>query len=150
MVEAAFALPVLFSFVMALIDFGYLEMRTSQLSSAARDGARTGIVHYANADQGGTYSPGGGCSGGPSDFAIVCNAAVARMTGSKFNTNGVTVVCKEGLSATDKVGGCAAAVTGIDSIKVTVTQTYNPLTIVGQTFLGTARNYSFTAQMVVQ
>lgn len=44
LVEAAFAMPFLLLVVLGMFDFGILEFQRSQATSAARDGARTGVV----------------------------------------------------------------------------------------------------------
>ena len=49
-VEAAFAIPILFTFTFGLLDLGMWAYNANQASNAARDGARTGILSYQLAD----------------------------------------------------------------------------------------------------
>lgn len=49
-VEAAFALPILLTFIFALVDLGMWTLNANQATNAARDGARAGIVGHIGAD----------------------------------------------------------------------------------------------------
>ena len=53
-VEAAFVIPLIFLFALGLVDVGLWVFQTGQASSAARDGARVGILNFTGADSGGT------------------------------------------------------------------------------------------------
>ncbi|MCU1448137.1 MAG: hypothetical protein JWP02_307, partial [Acidimicrobiales bacterium] len=72
-VEAAFVLPLLFFLVLTMVDLGMWGFQTSQATSAARDGARVGIINYVTAKG---PSPGG------TDYTAIANAAKARLGGS--------------------------------------------------------------------
>ncbi|MBI2705980.1 MAG: pilus assembly protein [Actinobacteria bacterium] len=143
-VEAAFAMPLVLSLVMALIDFGFVELKTSQLSSAARDGARKGIVtSYTTAA--GSVSGGAACPSTSSDFASICTAARSRLAGTSLDS--ITVQCRQGISTTPMA--CGSAVRGVDSIYVSVSLTHSPLTIIGRTFIGNTKTYFSSAQMML-
>src|SRR5436305_1032881 len=78
-VEAAFVVPLLFLFILGVLDIGMWEFQNSQASSAARDGARVGILKYLNAD-----------TSGQANNTTVVNAVKARLGG---RTPTVTVTC---------------------------------------------------------
>jgi len=120
-----------------------VQLKISQLTSAARDGARKGIISYGTAA--GSITGGSPCPSTPADFATVCTAARSRFAGTPVET--VRVECRSGTSTT--VIACSGAVRGLDSISVTVTLTHRPVTPVGQLFLGVSRTYSSSAQMML-
>lgn len=49
-VEAAFALPILLTFIFGLVDLGMWTLNVNQATNAARDGARAGILGHVGAD----------------------------------------------------------------------------------------------------
>lgn len=49
-VEAAFALPILLTFVFGLVDLGMWTLNANQATNAARDGARAAILDFETAD----------------------------------------------------------------------------------------------------
>lgn len=49
-VEAAFALPILFLFIFGLVDLGMWTFNSNQASNAARDGARVALLAHEFAD----------------------------------------------------------------------------------------------------
>jgi Flp pilus assembly protein TadG len=152
--EAALVLPVLLFLVMALFDLSLVELKSSQLASAARDGARAGSVDYLNADTA-TYS-GGSCAAAPAapaSFAKICAAVTGRLAGSTVNN--IAVRCYDGLgdTATDQ-RQCSAAnyeAGGGDpmTMVVTVTTTYRSVTYAGQLFFGPAKTLTASARMVI-
>ncbi len=96
-VEAAFALPILFMFIMALVDLGLWTYNSNQATNAAKDGARAGIISYTTADQ----------AAGPDRAAIVA-AIEAHVPGRRLAPGDLTVSCvrSDGVAVS---GGCAAA-----------------------------------------
>jgi Flp pilus assembly protein TadG len=124
-VEAAFVIPLLFVFVLGMMDIGLWEFQTSQASGAARDGARAGILSYKTAS-GTTAAPGG------ADFTIVNNAIKGRLGNQNYSA---TVTC---VGPTDETAiSCATAQPDSARIKVVVTwsrSSTSPLSsVIGQT-----------------
>jgi Flp pilus assembly protein TadG len=146
LVETALVAPFLFLLLMGLFDFGLFSLRQSQLSSAARDGARAGIITWDGAD-GGTYA-GGACPSSPPSFASICTSALKRLAGS--TATGVTVTCYDGTTTTVKACASGVIVEGIDTMKVAVSYRFLSMTPVGQTFLPTNKTYNSSATMVIQ
>jgi Flp pilus assembly protein TadG len=154
LIEAALVVPVVLFLLMGLFDFSLVELKTSQLASAARDGARAGSVDYVNADTG-TYA-GGSCPTAPAvpaSFAKVCTAVTARLAGATVNS--ITVRCFAGLgdTATDR-RDCSVAnyeAGGGDpmTMVVTVTASYRSITSAGQLLFGPAKALTASARMVV-
>lgn len=116
LVEFAFVLPVMVAFLMGLITYGLIEAGDNTGSSAAREGARVGIIRYENAHLPGT----------PANDEIV--AAVDRHMGNGFVTDpDVAVRCvrpaADGtISPIDPGGSCApdVVVRGRDLLEVSV------------------------------
>ncbi|MGZ4681772.1 MAG: TadE/TadG family type IV pilus assembly protein [Acidimicrobiales bacterium] len=146
LVEAAFVLPVMLFLAMAVLEFGYLQLRQSQLSSASRDGARTGIITWVDADKG-SYS-GGTCPSSPTAFTGICTSVLKRLTGAPVS--GITVACYDGSTTTVKACRDGTVVEGIDTMGVTVTYGYKPVTFVGQLFLDSNKAYTSSTRMVIQ
>lgn len=151
-VETALVLPMLFTLVMALFEFGFMELKSSQLTNAARDGARVAIIKYNKASQG-SYS-GGACpaigTGSPAasaNFNAICTAVTQRLAGTRVNS--ITVQCFSGTSSTTKTCSTSAISPGVDTISVTVSLTHMPLTYIGKTFIGTSKAYSSTSRMLI-
>jgi hypothetical protein len=138
--------PMVLIALMALFDFALVELRQSQLTSAARDGARTGIIQWQDADLG-TYT-GGSCPATPVSFGAICSSVLQRLAGATANS--VAVQCY--VKSTSTVEACASGgvVEGLDTLQVTVNYSYTPSTIVGQTFIGTSHSFTATARMVIQ
>jgi Flp pilus assembly protein TadG len=127
LVEAAFALPIFLVLIFGMIEFGYSEFLDSQSSSAARDGARVGILT-------------------PDDEPAIEAAVRARLVG--LDPDDITVTCLEGFSDSPRVViDCADAEANTDRIEVQVTTSRSPLTPVGLLF-GT-RELEATARMVI-
>ncbi|HEV3353136.1 MAG TPA: TadE/TadG family type IV pilus assembly protein [Acidimicrobiales bacterium] len=138
-VEAAFVLPLLFLFALALVDIGLWEFQNSQASNAARDGARVGILRYKTA-AGSTAAPGG------ADFQAINNAVKARLANQSYT---VTVNCVSPTSEATIPGNCSSASIGFDSsatdrIKVRVTWSRAAMSPVGKLF-GVTQSVTGTA-----
>jgi Flp pilus assembly protein TadG len=146
LIEVALVLPLVLTLLMVVLDFGLLELKQSQLTSAARDGARAGIISWQDANAG-TYS-GGACPSTPTSFAGICTAARKRLAGSTATS--LTVRCYKGTTTTEVACSSSVASPGQDTMLVTMTYTYSPFSAVGQTFLGTTKSFTSTARMVIQ
>ena len=116
-VEAAFVVPLLFLFILAVLDIGMWEYQNSQASSAARDGARVGILYYLNAD-----------TSGQTNNTKVADAVKARLGG---RTPTVTVTCMGPSTTTTKACDSNINVDS-DRIKVDVTWSRPPLSFVSK------------------
>lgn len=145
-VETAIVFPFLFLLVMGLLEFSLFELRQSQLSSAARDGARAGIITWFAADTG-VYT-GGTCPSTPTSFANICDSVVKRLAGSKAAS--IRVACYVGTSATVESCADGTVTEGLDTMRVTVTYTYKPVSFVGQAALDPNKIYNYSARMVIQ
>jgi Flp pilus assembly protein TadG len=123
-IEAAIVLPLLFTLIFGMTDVGMLVFNNTQVTGAARDGARQAILHYSQADggSGGTYfSPP--CSSLTSDQTVVCNAIEKHLVTTNFQ---FSVQC---LAQASSIGGtapnppeesCANASPDQDLIRVSV------------------------------
>lgn len=116
-VEAAFVVPLLFLFLLGVMDIGLWEYQNSQASSGARDGARVGILYYASAD-----------TTGQANNTKIVNAVKARI-GGRIPT--VTVTCMGPTTTTAKPCDSTINVDS-DRIKVDVTWTRPPLSFVSK------------------
>src|SRR5581483_9309673 len=115
--EAALVLPVFLTAVLGLVDIGYAVFQTSQATSAARDGARAGILAFTSADVAGS-----------TDNAKIQSQVRERLPGQ--NVESITVTCLSGHTGTTTIS-CASATPDTDRIRVVVTWTYRPLTPAG-------------------
>ncbi len=111
-VEAAFALPILFMFIFGLIDLGMWTLNANQATNAARDGARLAILDFSGAD----------VSGSAKHDAIVA-AVQSRLEDEKVEN--VTVRCRKPAGTTVT---CASAAVDIDSVQVDVDWSWNLIT----------------------
>lgn len=137
-VEAAFVLPIIFLFIFALIDIGLWVFETSQASSAARDGARAGIV-----------LPLAGTSDQSANEALIRTAVQARLTDNRI-TNPASDITVECLSSSGSTTiSCSSVTEGSSRLKVTVQWKRSFLTFVGGIFGGPDRTIKGTATMVV-
>ncbi len=114
LVEAALVVPLLFLFVLALLDLGLWVFASTQAAAAARDGARTAILHYKAADVPGTR-----------DRATV-EAAVTRQIDVSAPTVAVNCLRQDGSRV-----ACAQAVPVEDRIEVSVSWERGSLALVG-------------------
>ena len=115
LVEAAIVLPVLMLFILGLIDLAMWDFQRSQASSAARDGARAGIVAVTNAD---CAQP---CVGALAvNHNTISDAIAAKLGGKTFT---FTVKCMSASSTLPKT--CAATPATVDRDRVEVHVTWN-------------------------
>jgi hypothetical protein len=133
-VEAAFVMPILLALVLGLMDFSLWEFQESQASSAARDGARAGVVLSLDAaDQASTKQ-------------AITDAVRGKIPDpDKLQGFTVQVWCAGGTPGTD-FSGCSPAEPGQTRLVVEASWTYEPVSFVGDTF-GTP-TVSSTAEMV--
>ena len=135
-VEAAFVIPIFFLLAFGLIDMGLWGLQRGQASSAARDGARAGIVLKL-----------AGTSGSPTSNAnktAIENAVAGRL--DRDTIESVVINCEDGLTGATKT--CSSVVNGRDRIKVVVTWQRPFLTFVG-TIFGNSSTVTGTSTMVI-
>jgi Flp pilus assembly protein TadG len=113
--EAAFAIPIFLTMLLGFIDLGLGVFQTAQATSAAADGARTGIVNQTNAD----------VVGSPARLAIEASVR-ARLVGQTVDA--ITVEC---VDETAVVVTCQNADPETDRLKVTVKWRFRPISLVG-------------------
>jgi Flp pilus assembly protein TadG len=131
-VEAAFVIPIIFLFALGLIDVGAWVFETGQASSAARDGARVGILRYGSGESG-------------PDHDRIVTAVGARLPGQSGITVSVSCQLPDGAAV---AGGCVNATEGRDRIRVDVAWDRAALTPVSGVF-GTTQKVKATASMVI-
>ena len=137
-VEAAFVIPLLFLFIFALIDIGLWVFETSQASSAARDGARAGIVLKLA----GTTS----ASGVAANETAIRDAVKARLSEDRITSdNQIDITC---LSTTNVTIDCDDVIDGTSRLRVEVEWDRSFLTFVGGVF-GGKQTITGKATMVV-
>lgn len=107
-VEAAFVLPLLFTFVFGLIDLGMWTFNSNQATNAARDGARVGILSYEDAD----------------DHAAIVAAVQAHLPEGTLDASDVTITC---LRPDGSALSCSSAEQG-DEIRVEVEWSWDLVT----------------------
>ncbi|MCD9623534.1 TadE/TadG family type IV pilus assembly protein [Rhabdothermincola salaria] len=113
-VEAALVLPLLLALLLGFVEFSLVEFQQGQASSAARDGARVGILGYREAD----------IVGSADNDAIVA-AVNARLAGQ--DNVSVDVRC---LTTAGAAAACSTVpITG--SIEVAVSWPHTDLTFFG-------------------
>lgn len=112
-VEAAFALPILFMFVMALADLGMWTFNSNQATNAARDGARTAIIDHRDADD-----------PTKATYQAVVARIEERLAGRSLSVQNVDIDC---VSAGVEIG-CAGAHPGRDQIRVKVDWSWDLVT----------------------
>jgi Flp pilus assembly protein TadG len=135
LVESAFALPILFMFIIALLDFGMWALNANQAANAARDGARAGVFAYARADS----------LSGPDRDTVVA-AVRSRLPEGTADDAEIFISC---VDAEGLVHPCATARVDTDRIRVEVSWTwpmFSPLA--GSLGSGDGRT-SGTASMVL-
>jgi Flp pilus assembly protein TadG len=111
LIEAAVVLPLLMLFVLGMVDVGLWVFQATQASSAARDGARAGIVRYQLADVPTS-----------ADAGAIRSAVERRIGAQPFGAPiAVQVRCVPAGESTSLAGGCSAAsVVNRDRVEVTV------------------------------
>lgn len=116
--EFAIVAPIVLLLMFALADFSLIELGDSVGSNAAREGARTGIIDFANAqnpaDAGGNY-------------AKIAAAVNARLVGLVKGTPTVTVRClkSDGVTA---LADCAQSTVTIGSSLIQVSVSWAHVT----------------------
>lgn len=113
-VEAAFVIPLFMFLILGMIDLGFGAFQSSQATSAARDGARYGILHKL--DEAGVEAE--------------VRARLIKVAGLATD-----VECLDGLSGTTVIP-CAQAARGEDRIRVAVEWPYDAPTPLGEAFGG--------------
>lgn len=118
-VEASFALPILFLFIFGLIDMGLWTLNSNQAANAARDGARAGVLSYEQADQAGS-----------ADRAAIVAAIQQHLPGQDLDDSAIAIEC---VQAGGTVTPCAVAVPDVDRIRVAVQWEWKLLTPIAGT-----------------
>lgn len=111
-VEAAFALPILLTFIFGLIDIGMWTFNANQATNAARDGARLGIIDFEDAD----------------DESSDMHEAIVAAVGSRLEEAKVESVDVSCVSDTGATKPCSSATVDVDSIKVEVEWAWDLIT----------------------
>lgn len=119
-VEAAFALPILLTFVFGLVDLGMWTLNANQATNAARDGARAAVIDFRDADD----------DGSAHNQAV--NEAVEKHLAGQ-DVEAVDVTCVD--AAGTELASCDVAVVDQDSVRVDVRWSWRLLTPVA-TILG--------------
>ncbi|WP_436794007.1 TadE family protein [Actinospongicola halichondriae] len=115
-VEAAFALPILFMFMMAIIDLGMWTLNDNQATNAARDGARTGVIDYLYADVPGS-----------ADHDAIVEKIESHLPSRQIRLQDIDVRCVDP-SGTELPGKCVSARVDVDRIEVAVDWTWSLIT----------------------
>jgi hypothetical protein len=143
--------------VLGGLDFCYIDLQYGAAASAARDGARVGILHHAVATVGAQTT----CTPATPDplFTDICHAVAQRLAGTAKVTS-VQVICYAGVGPTAPLptgvtdpstqATCTSSQIQPDAstLAVVVNWTTKPLTFVGATTVG-SRNTTATARMVI-
>lgn len=136
LVEAALVLPLVILFMLGAVDLGMWVFQTTQAGSAARSGARVGILHYRLADQTGS-----------TDEASIRNA-VARDAATDAVVS-VVIRCVGPGSTTVLPGGCSSAsVVSPDRIMIKVSWDRPSLTFLTMPF-GATQTVNASAVMAI-
>src|SRR4051794_113478 len=114
MVEFAMVVPLFFSLLFVLADFSMAELGNAAGANAVREGARVGIINFANADQ--TSS---------SNYLAIKSAVNSKLVGLVKSNPTVTVACMKSDGVTTLTHGCDPTYVSIgsDLLKVQVTWT---------------------------
>jgi Flp pilus assembly protein TadG len=137
-VEAAFVIPVIFLFAFGLIDMGLWTLQKGQASSAARDGARAGIVLQLKG------AGGVGNSTSNANLTKITAAVSSKLAGQTVNS--VDVTCISG--TTGDPMPCTDVTNGRDKLRVAVQWNRPFLTFVGTVF-GNGSSITGTSTMVI-
>lgn len=134
--ETAFILPILILVMLGGVDLGMWVFQSTQAASAARSGARVGILRFRQADQ--WYS---------ADEAAIFRA-IARDAGTADFTTEIR--CVGPGDTTPLPGGCqSASVVGPDRILVKVSWERPAVTPMTVLLFGANQKVSGTAVMVI-
>lgn len=135
MVETALVVPLVLLFLMAAVDLAMWVFQTTQAASAARTGARVGILRYREADMNAS-----------ADETAIVKAVVRDAGTSKLS---VEIRCVGPGNTTVLPGGCqTASVVSPDRIMVKVSWSRPSLTFVTRVF-GATQQVSGSAVMVI-
>lgn len=134
-VEAAFVIPILFTFILTMVDLGDWAYQAGQAAAAARDGARVGIIHYQDADSSASNVSNG-------DLFLINKAITRRLAGQTYSlvspsAHPNTATCVQPTTTTELTNGCHPALPGCDRIMVKVQWQRSPWSPIGKLF-GTA------------
>ena len=136
LVEAALVLPLVILFMLGAVDLGMWVFQTTQAGSAARSGARVGILNYRLADQTGS-----------TDEARI-RTAVARDAATDAAVS-VVIRCVGPGSTAVLTGGCqSASVVSPDRIMVNVSWSRPSLTFLTLPF-GATQTVNASAVMAI-
>lgn len=103
-VEAAFALPIMLTFIFGLVDLGMWTLNANQATNAARDGARLAILDFATADDQTSAM-----------HADIVDAVQSRLESEKVEAVSVSCIDDGGAPIS-----CSTAEVDIDSVRVEV------------------------------
>lgn len=112
-VEAAFVLPILLTFIFGLIDLGMWTLNANQATNAARDGARAAIIDFRDADDEDS-----------AHHAAIVKAVESRLPGQEAEFVDVTCLGPSGMA----LASCEVADVTRDSIRVDVRWNWNLIT----------------------
>lgn len=136
LVETALVLPLLILMLLAGVDLGMWVFQTTQAASAARSGARVGILRFRFADQ------------WRSEDQRAIHQAIARDAGRYDFT--AEIRCVGPGDTTPLLGGCqSASVVGPDRILVKVTWERPAVTPLTVALFGASQKVSGTSVMVI-
>lgn len=124
-VEAAFAMPILFLFIAGLVDIGMWVFNGNQAANAARDGARQGILDFEQADVVGS-----------ADYDAIIDVMEAHLPGHTFTSSDVTIEC---IDPDGNPVSCAVAQLDVDRIRVTTRWHWDLVTPIARAFMGSSR-----------
>lgn len=135
LVEAALVLPLLLFLFLGFFDFTWAELKESDATNAARDGARVGILGGATSTTGAQSD----CTAGDAAFEAICNEVRSNLTAAPVST--VQVQCYIGVGpGVDEDDPVACNSAGLEAdrstIEVIVVWERVPMTFVGNTFFG--------------
>jgi len=122
LVEFAFVIPIFLLLVFGLAEYSVTAAGNAAGGNAARDGARVGIINFANADHAGA------------NYDLIVAAVNSRLAGLVKGTPTVTVSCVDALNAAPLAHGCDPQYVriGSDMIKVQVRWTHlSPVGLIG-------------------
>ena len=134
-VEAAFAIPILFLFIFAMVDLGMWVFNSNQASNAARDGAREGILDFEQADVMGS-----------GDYNAIVAAIQKKIARRTVGPSDVSVEC---VDPDNNVITCSNVLLDNDRIRVEVAWTWRLLTPIANLIGVTQGQAKGSATMVV-
>jgi hypothetical protein len=150
LVEAAFVLPILLFAFLALFDFTYAELKESDASNAARDGARVGMLSKSTSPLPWPMDPQATCdpSGADPAFTEVCDEVRSNLSAAPVST--VQARCYAAIGAA--VDSAPAVPCNSDTLladRSTIEEwQLVPMTFIGDTFVG-ERTMTTRSRMVI-